>query len=219
MAAPGRATFLLPARLRLPGRGCGVHRDGAGRGDRTDGEGGERAQLLRHFELLPRGWPVAALTRAFDASDAMTGAWLRADPASCSPTSRARGCWRAAMRCNSMRRKRKRCSNRCAPVRRYRFRSMHRALRAGTCACRGRRSCHRWLRPMKRWARTCSITCPRARRASLACIAERGPVVLHQHPVNAQRVARGKPPVNRCGSGVVACCRPCHDVACVGRLG
>src|SRR5690606_25852361 len=45
------------------------------------GEAGERAQLQRHFELLPRGWPVAALTRSLDAGDAAIGHWLRADPA------------------------------------------------------------------------------------------------------------------------------------------
>lgn len=44
-------------------------------------EAGERAQLLRWFELLPRGWPVAAITRQRDAGDAMLHSWLRADPA------------------------------------------------------------------------------------------------------------------------------------------
>jgi hypothetical protein len=41
---------------------------------------GEREQLLRHFDLLPRGWPMAALTRQFDAGDAGSSGWLRADP-------------------------------------------------------------------------------------------------------------------------------------------
>jgi hypothetical protein len=44
-------------------------------------EPGERAQLLRYFELLPRGWPMAAITRAADCADAAQNAWLRADPA------------------------------------------------------------------------------------------------------------------------------------------
>src|SRR5690606_28233877 len=42
---------------------------------------GERAQLQRWFELLPRGWPVAAITRQRDAGDAVLHGWLRADPA------------------------------------------------------------------------------------------------------------------------------------------
>ena len=66
------ATFLLPARVRFGGQAM-PQADRArrlGRADRSDAEAGERAQLLRHFELLPRGWPVAAITRAFDANDA-----------------------------------------------------------------------------------------------------------------------------------------------------
>lgn len=77
------ATLLLPARDRLAGQR--LPQDAAralGRGDRLpQGEPGERAQLLRHFDLLPRGWPVAALTRQLDANDAALSAWLRADPA------------------------------------------------------------------------------------------------------------------------------------------
>lgn len=41
---------------------------------------GDEAQLLRHFDLLPRGLPVAALMRDFDCADAMQHTWLRADP-------------------------------------------------------------------------------------------------------------------------------------------
>jgi hypothetical protein len=44
-------------------------------------EFGERAQLLRYFELHPRGWPIAAITRQTDCGDATLNAWLRADPA------------------------------------------------------------------------------------------------------------------------------------------
>src|SRR5690606_8392451 len=76
-------TFLLPAaeafgaqRLRGPGA------DALGRADRMPrGEPGRQAQLLRHFELVPRRWPIAALSRQADAGDAAGSAWLRADPA------------------------------------------------------------------------------------------------------------------------------------------
>lgn len=76
-------TFLLPAadafgaqRLRGPaaqalGRAESLPREG----------GGRQAQLLRHFELVPRRWPMAALSRQADAGDAAGSAWLRADPA------------------------------------------------------------------------------------------------------------------------------------------
>lgn len=79
-----RATLLLPARSRFAGRALpeGVAR-ALGRGDRTPVAGeGEAAQLQRHFDLLPRGLPVAALTRRMDAGDHDPAAsWLRADPA------------------------------------------------------------------------------------------------------------------------------------------
>ena len=76
-------TFLLPAagafgaqRLRGPGA------EALGRADAMPrGEAGRQAQLLRHFELLPRRWPIAALSRQADAGDAAGSAWLRADPA------------------------------------------------------------------------------------------------------------------------------------------
>ena len=77
------AILLLPARLRLAGQPLPAASARAlGRADASVGEeAGERAQLLRHFQLLPRGWPVAALTRSQDASDAASAQWLRADPA------------------------------------------------------------------------------------------------------------------------------------------
>jgi hypothetical protein len=77
------ATLLLPAGDRFAGmRLPDPLARALGRADRmAAGEAGERAQLLRHFELLPRGWPVAALTRQVDAGDAAPSQWLRADPA------------------------------------------------------------------------------------------------------------------------------------------
>src|SRR5690606_39803296 len=76
-------TLLLPARNRVADRPLpSVVARAVGRADVLPAsEAGERAQLLRHFELLPRGWPAAALTRSLDAADAATGHWLRADPA------------------------------------------------------------------------------------------------------------------------------------------
>lgn len=58
-----------------------------GRADRIQAEAGEPALLARHIDVLPRGWPAAALTRLVDAGedDARHGAWLRADPAHIRP--------------------------------------------------------------------------------------------------------------------------------------
>jgi hypothetical protein len=76
------ATFLLPPASRLAGILPPPLAAALGRADRlAAADAGERAQLLRHFELLPRGWPLAALTRQADAGDAVGSAWLRADPA------------------------------------------------------------------------------------------------------------------------------------------
>lgn len=75
-------TFLLPSPARLAGSLPPSLAATLGRADRLpDAEPGEHAQLLRHFELLPRGWPVAALTRQTDVGDVESSAWLRADPA------------------------------------------------------------------------------------------------------------------------------------------
>lgn len=53
-----------------------------GRADRrADATPGETAQLQRHFDLVPAGWPMAALTRHLESGDADTDLWLRADPA------------------------------------------------------------------------------------------------------------------------------------------
>lgn len=76
-------TLLLPAREQLTGIA-----DAASplarllaRGDAAAGEAGDEAQLLRHFDVLPRGLPVAALMRQYDLADADGRSWLRADPA------------------------------------------------------------------------------------------------------------------------------------------
>jgi hypothetical protein len=82
VATPGPITILLPERRRFAGQPLATETARRlGRGDRLpDGGSGERAQLLRHFDILPRDWPMAAITRDADVGDAGEGAWLRADP-------------------------------------------------------------------------------------------------------------------------------------------
>ncbi len=76
--APRTVTLLLPARSRFGGQrlsasaGCWF-----GRADRAQVDGD---LVERQFEILPRGWPVAAVTRQRDAGDASGSVWLRADP-------------------------------------------------------------------------------------------------------------------------------------------
>lgn len=73
------ATLLLPARERFGAQRLrGASAEALGRSDRTTVEGDQRARM---FDILPRGWPVAAVTRQRDAGDAALSTWVRADPA------------------------------------------------------------------------------------------------------------------------------------------
>jgi hypothetical protein len=82
-----RATLLLPAAARFGGQRLGdAFARALGRADRGEArQAGRRAQLLRHFELLPGHWSIAALTRQSDVGDAAGATWLRADPAHVRP--------------------------------------------------------------------------------------------------------------------------------------
>ncbi len=76
-------TFLLTERRRFSGQK--INADIAKTLGRADTlpvlNHGEQAQLERHVSILPRRWPMAALTRQHDVKDAANYCWLRADPA------------------------------------------------------------------------------------------------------------------------------------------
>lgn len=82
MSGP-RHVLLLPERRRFRGQPISPAMGRVlGRADAlAPAEAGERAQLLRHFRLQPPGWPMAALLRQHAAADADGAQWLRADPA------------------------------------------------------------------------------------------------------------------------------------------
>ena len=208
------ATLLLPARtrfagLRLPDAVARM----LGRADRMPtGEPGERAQLLRHFDLLPRGWPVAALTRDFDAGDALPAAWLRADPAWVRPDINGA----RLMACGDMLRLTQEDADALLPALRPLFGDAGFLLDAPTPA--------RWYLRLPRGARLPAFVDPadalgadmfdhlpgaddassEARR--WRALANEAQVVLHNHAWNARRAAAGKPPVNALwfwGTGVL----------------
>ena len=80
--------LLLPERRRLPGPLPAQTGKVLALAERDTSEPGSRAQLRRHFRLVPDHWPVAALTRRIDAADpgdGTAGTWLRADPAHVAP--------------------------------------------------------------------------------------------------------------------------------------
>lgn len=73
------ATLLLGERSRFGGqRLTDAVGNALGRADCSQQQGG---QPTRAFDVLPRGWPVAAVTRQRDVGDAGNAVWLRADPA------------------------------------------------------------------------------------------------------------------------------------------
>ena len=78
-----RVRLLLPARERFAGQRLPEAAARAlGRADRGRRE---RPQLEDAFDVLPRGWPAAAVTRQRDARDAAGARWLRGDPAYVQP--------------------------------------------------------------------------------------------------------------------------------------
>ncbi len=75
--------FLLPERRRFAGQNLSpTVAKVLGRADRlADGAVGEREQLARYFDITPRGWPMAAIGRQHESNDVPQGqSWLRADP-------------------------------------------------------------------------------------------------------------------------------------------
>lgn len=79
-----RLALLLPATTRFAGAALPqVLARALGRADCLAHEAGDDAQLARHFQLLPKRWAPAALTRVVDGGieDAGLSCWLRADPA------------------------------------------------------------------------------------------------------------------------------------------
>lgn len=83
-----RLTLLLPAASRFAGIALPpALAQALGRADRRQADPGEAELLARHFDLRPRGWPAAALTRLLDAGqgEARGATWLRADPAHIRP--------------------------------------------------------------------------------------------------------------------------------------
>lgn len=74
--------ILLPERRRLAGDATQAPQllRAVARGDTVTATAGDDALVTSAFDILPRGLPVAALTRQHDANDATLNTWLRADP-------------------------------------------------------------------------------------------------------------------------------------------
>ena len=192
------ATLLLPARSRLAGTLPQIVGKALARADANRDEAGERAQLRRHFRLVPDHWPVAALTRALDAGDASLSSWLRADPAYIAPDINGA---------------RLLAHGEALALTEEDARQLLPALKPlfGDFGCPiDAPDPSRWYLRLPRDARLPEFAEPEAAlgddlsnhlpegepgRRWRALLTE-AQVVLHQHPWNAQRVAQGKPAVN-----------------------
>ncbi len=199
-----QATFLLPAAARFGGQrlGAGMAR-ALGRSDRDSGgsptrQAGRKAQLLRHFELIPNHWPIAALTRQLDVGDAVGAFWLRADPAYVRPEIngvRLLACGESLVPTVED-------SVALLPALRPLFGDAGFPLDAPTPA--------RWYLRLPAEAKPPRFAAPTEALGSdlfehlpqgdggrrWRSLANEAQVVLHNHPWNAKRVAQGKPPIN-----------------------
>ena len=166
--------------------------------DRVRVEAGEDARLTRGFDILPRGLPVAALTRQFDAGDALGFTWLRADPGSLRPdmaSARLLACG------DALDLTRTEADALLKPLRPL-FGDEGFPISAPTPS--------RWFLCLPIDARLPTFVPPRAVYGDdlFACLPEgrdgqrwrrlmnEAQVLLHNHPVNADRIRAGKLPVN-----------------------
>lgn len=200
------ATLLLPIRTGFGGQRLTPDVARAlGRADRSTVTGEQRTRV---FDILPRGWPVAAVTRQRDAGDASIAAWLRADPAYVRPDINGA---RLLAYGDALALTSEEAAELLRPLRPL-FGDTGWPIDAPTPS--------RWYLRLPREARLPQFSPPddalgadmfehlpegsegRRWRALLS----EAQVVLHNHPVNAQRAAAGKPPVNSLwfwGAGVL----------------
>ncbi|RNF85440.1 phosphoglycerate mutase [Montanilutibacter psychrotolerans] len=72
-------TLLLPAPARFGAQR--LPESLAARLGKADRQVFDGEPLARVFDVLPRGWPIAAVSRQLDVGDAAMSSWVRADPA------------------------------------------------------------------------------------------------------------------------------------------
>jgi hypothetical protein len=190
------ATLLLPERTRFGAQRLkGEVAKALGRADRATVAGDQRTRI---FDILPRGWPVAAVTRQRDAGDAALSAWLRADPAYVRPDINGA---RLLAYGSALSLTQEECTDLLRPLRPL-FGDAGFHIDAPTPS--------RWYLRLPREAKLPLFASPdEALGADLFEHLPDGPegkrwrallsetqVVLHNHPVNEKRTIAGKPPVN-----------------------
>lgn len=193
-----RLTLLLPARERFAGQPLPMDLGKwLARADHKQTDAGRKAQIQRHVQAIPAQAPVAAITRNLDAPGAEQQAWLRADP-----------CWVQAdinggrmLACGEMGLTPDDAQALIAPLRSL-FGDEGFPISAPVPS--------RWYLMLPRESKLPEFAPPEdvlgddlvehlpqgdAGRRWRRLLNE-AQVILHNHPLNAQRMAQGQPPVN-----------------------
>lgn len=193
-----RLTLLLPPRERFAGQSLPKELGKRlARADHGMADAGRKAQIQRHVQAIPAHAPVAAITRNIDAPDAPQQAWLRADP-----------CWVQAdinggrmLACGEMGLTMEQAQALIAPLRTL-FGDEGFPISAPTPS--------RWYLMLPRESKFPAFASPEdvlgddlvehlpqgdAGRRWRRLLNE-AQVILHNHPLNEQRMAQGQPPVN-----------------------
>jgi hypothetical protein len=192
-------TLLLPARARFRGQALPAELGRLlGRADLVaGGVSGTKAQLQRHFDVIPRHCPEAPVTRQLDARDATHHAWLRADPAYVQPDINGA----RMLVCGDLGLSIEECQDLLAPMKPL-FGDEGFPISAPVA--------QRWYLMLPRECRLPAFSPPddvlgdnlephlpagdagrRWRR-----LLNEAQILLHNHPLNAVRIERGQPPVN-----------------------
>jgi hypothetical protein len=197
--AMSRLSLMLPARSRFSGQPLSPELGRVlARADRTPAAtAGSKPQLQRYFDVIPRPCPEAPITRMLDAHDATHNAWLRADPAYVqADISGGR-----MLVCGDMDLSAKDCEALIAPLRPL-FGDEGFPISAPVP--------QRWYLMMPLESRLPEFSPPEAvlgddLESHLPAgdagrrwrrLLNEAQVILHNHPLNAERVRQGLPPVN-----------------------
>jgi hypothetical protein len=194
-----RLTLLLRGRGRFEGQSLSAELARLlARADRdADASPGRKPQLQRHFDVLPRHCPEAPITHELDAGDSIAHAWLRADPAYVQADMTSG----RMLACGDMGLSADDCDAFLQPLRPL-FGNEGFPISAPVP--------QRWYLMLPRESKPPQCSPPdevlgddlhahmpegdtgrRWRR-----LLNEAQVILHNHPLNAQRIARGLPPVN-----------------------
>jgi hypothetical protein len=192
-------TLLLPARTRFRGQHLSAELGRLlGRADPVAvATAGDKAQLLRHFDVIPRHCSEAPITRQLDARDAIHHAWLRADPAYVQPDINGA----RMLACGDLGLSIEECQELLAPIKPL-FGNEGFPISAPVP--------QRWYLMLPRDSRLPTFASPEdvlgddlephlpagdAGRRWRRLLNE-AQIILHNHPLNASRIAHGKLPVN-----------------------